>query len=107
MEKRNLHREPGKKGGDLDVQLAGELRVGLAGGGFAQRGAMDDEPRWSCLKGGTDRVEVGKVELVAGQAHDLPIRREGGCGLNQVMADEPSGSGDPGDAALRVQAHGC
>src|SRR5581483_10142575 len=44
-EKGDIRGQLSKKSGDFDVQHPGERWIGLAGGRFAQCGAMHDEPR--------------------------------------------------------------
>src|SRR5580692_11338477 len=89
----------GELGGDIDVYFFGEGGILLAGGGFAEGGAMDDEVRLVPFKGAADGGAFGKVEMMTGEADDVVLGHEGGRALEKVAADESSCSSNE-DGAL-------
>ena len=48
-----------------------------------------------------DAGEIKQVNIPARQAPDLPARQEPGSEGNQVMADQPSRPGNPGEREVR------
>jgi len=58
---------------------------------------MDDGSGLLMLECVPDCGEIYQIELRASEAARLPARGEPGCDLDEVIANQPTGAGDPDD----------
>jgi len=91
--KRDFGGEIRQPRGDLDVDLMGQERVLLTGGGFADGSAMDDGGRSLSLEKGPDGSAVRQVESAAVERAHLKVA--GWSGLHKMTSDQSTRSRDP------------